>query len=86
MIKSTCVLLIVLCLNLNANEDPKIKPESKIVQVEVISNDMRSSDLEWRINRFLIEKKIQRQDILDIKFMEDPKRILVVYETKREEK
>jgi hypothetical protein len=80
MIKTVFIASIILCLNLNAKDAPKI------VQVEVISNDVHPSDLEGRINKFLIQKKIQRQDILDIKFLEDPKRILVIYETKYEEK
>ena len=66
--KKTLFLLTIFC-SLNAaeptNKDKKMT--SKIVQVEFLSSSSGSKQAETLVNKFLIEKKLTRQNILDIK-------------------
>jgi|GEM_PF-5552830 hypothetical protein len=88
MRKVTLLLSTILCLTLNAKDNKKMEQESsmKIVQVEILV-DTDSKVLKSLINQFLIDKKIQRENLLDIKFhVSDYKRALLIYEVNYQEK
>lgn len=59
---------------------------AKIIQVEAFVED-GTKDLESSINKFLVSRKIQAADLIDIKFQCDgSKRALIIYEIDYEEK
>lgn len=59
---------------------------AKIIQVEALVED-DTKDLESSINKFLVSRKIQRGDLIDIKFQtQGSRRALIIYEVNYEEK
>lgn len=60
--------------------------ETKIIQVEAFVNEDTKS-LESDINKFLVQRKIQRSDLIDIKFTSSgTKRALLIYEITYDDK
>jgi hypothetical protein len=81
-ILATLLIISPLC----AQEKGIQKMTPKIIQVEILV-DSDSKTLKAMINNFLIDKKIQREDLLDIKFQtSDYKRALIIYEVNYEKK
>lgn len=88
MIKTILIIGATLSLNLYAKDGHKMEKQmnAKIIQVQLIA-EMQSDKLENRVNKFLIDKKIKRDDLIDIKFTtSDYKRALIIYEVNYEDK
>ena len=86
MIKTILISSAVFCSGIYAKEIKKMENETKIIQVEAFVNEDTKS-LESDINKFLVQRKIQRSDVIDIKFTSyGTKRAFLIYEITYDDK
>lgn len=78
------VTFLLLISFVSVEQTSKMKIE-KMIQVEMIVEE-ESKNLESKINKFLYERKITRDDLVDIKFIKGStyKNALIIYEVKFE--
>lgn len=80
------LLIFALTFSFTAIGAKEKMPSKNIIQVQVVSED-ESFKMESKINKFLIERKITRDNLIDIKFArsEGYRTSLIIYEVELEE-